>query len=256
MKNGYTPSKSNKEYWENGSIPWFRMEDIRENGRILDNSLQHISKSAVKGGKLFPANSIIMATSATIGEHALITVPFLANQRFTSLSLKPEFADKLSIYFLYYYCFNLSEWCKKNTTTSSFASVDMNGFKRFPIPIPPTPRTGKNRRHPRQIRYPDPLRQRRPAVRNRPAPQTIRILPRTAACLSVGWASAHRNNGKPKQRQNKGRRGGGLKPTLRRTQPPRIPPKPTKAACTFSGSPIRTSNRLTPDTAKDDPYEP
>lgn len=143
LKNGYTPSKSNKEYWENGSIPWFRMEDIRENGRILDNSLQHISKSAVKGGKLFPANSIIMATSATIGEHALITVPFLANQRFTSLSLKPEFADKLSIYFLYYYCFNLSEWCKKNTTTSSFASVDMNSFKRFPIPIPPLPEQEK-----------------------------------------------------------------------------------------------------------------
>ena len=143
LKNGYTPSKSNKEYWENGSIPWFRMEDIRENGRILDNSLQHISKSAVKGGKLFPANSIIMATSATIGEHALITVPFLANQRFTSLSLKPEFADKLSIYFLYYYCFNLSEWCKKNTTTSSFASVDMNGFKRFPIPILPLPEQEK-----------------------------------------------------------------------------------------------------------------
>ena len=143
LKNGYTPSKSNKEYWENGSIPWFRMEDIRENGRILDNSLQHISKSAVKGGKLFPSNSIIIATSATIGEHALITVPFLANQRFTSLSLKPEFADKLSIYFLYYYCFNLSEWCKKNTTTSSFASVDMNGFKRFPIPIPPLPEQEK-----------------------------------------------------------------------------------------------------------------
>ncbi|HHL3632934.1 TPA: hypothetical protein ACQ62H_000872 [Neisseria polysaccharea] len=28
-----------------------------------------------------------------------------------------------------------------------------------------------------------------------------------------------------KQRQNKGRRGGGLKPTLRRTQPTRIPPQ-------------------------------
>ena len=137
LKNGYTPSKSVKEYWENGSIPWFRMEDIRENGRILDSALQQISESAIKGGKLFPANSIIMATSATIGEHALITVPFLANQRFSNLSLKPEFTDKFNIYFLYYYCFNLSEWCKKNTTTSSFASVDMNGFKRFPIPIPP-----------------------------------------------------------------------------------------------------------------------
>lgn len=137
LKNGYTPSKGVKEYWENGSIPWFRMEDIRENGRILNTALQKVSESAVKGGKLFPANSIIIATSATIGEHALITIPFLANQRFTVLSLKPEYIDKFNIYFLYHYCFTLDDWCQKNTTMSSFASVDMNGFRKFPIPIPP-----------------------------------------------------------------------------------------------------------------------
>ena len=28
IKNGYTPSKSNSEFWDNGTIPWFRMEDI------------------------------------------------------------------------------------------------------------------------------------------------------------------------------------------------------------------------------------
>ena len=137
LKNGYTPSKGVKEYWENGSIPWFRMEDIRENGRVLNTALQKVSESAVKGGKLFPANSIIIATSATIGEHALITIPFLANQRFTVLSLKPEYIDKFNIYFLYHYCFTLDDWCQKNTTMSSFATVDMNGFRKFPIPIPP-----------------------------------------------------------------------------------------------------------------------
>ncbi|MCB1605311.1 MAG: restriction endonuclease subunit S, partial [Xanthomonadales bacterium] len=67
LKNGYTPSKSKKEYWEDGTVPWFRMDDIRENGQILDDSLQKVSESSVKGGKLFPANSIIIATSATIG---------------------------------------------------------------------------------------------------------------------------------------------------------------------------------------------
>ncbi|ORF56983.1 type I restriction endonuclease subunit S, partial [Gilliamella apicola] len=39
IKNGYTPSKTNTEFWTDGDIPWFRMEDIRENGRILNNSL-------------------------------------------------------------------------------------------------------------------------------------------------------------------------------------------------------------------------
>ena len=35
LKNGYTPSKSKKEFWENGTVPWFRMDDIRQNGQIL-----------------------------------------------------------------------------------------------------------------------------------------------------------------------------------------------------------------------------
>jgi type I restriction enzyme S subunit len=113
------------------------MEDIRKNGRILSKSLQQITDEAVKGGKLFPANSIIVTTSATIGEHALITVPHLSNQRFTSLSLKPEFVDMLDMKFVFYYCFVLDDWCRNNTTTSSFASVYMNRFKKFRFPIPP-----------------------------------------------------------------------------------------------------------------------
>lgn len=136
LRNGYTPSKSNSEYWKDGTVPWFRMDDIRENGPILSDSLQKISVNALKGGKPFPANSIIIATSATIGEHALITIPFLANQRFTCLTLRPSYIEHFNIKFIFYYCYLLADWCKKNTTTSSFASVDMDGFRKFDIPIP------------------------------------------------------------------------------------------------------------------------
>ena len=136
LKNGYTPSKSNIEYWTDGTIDWFRMEDIRENGQILNKSIQNVSSKAVKADKLFPANSIIISTSATIGEHALIKVPHLANQRFTCLSLKSKYIHNFNIKFIFYYCFILSEWCKKNTTVSSFATVDMDGFRKFKIPYP------------------------------------------------------------------------------------------------------------------------
>ena len=138
MRNGYTPSKAKAEFWEGGTIPWFRMEDIRENGNILSDSAQHITPAAVKG-KLFPANSIIVATSATIGEHALITVESLANQRFTYLVRRPEYEEKLDPKFVYYYCYKLDEWCLDNTNISSFPSVDMAKFAKFKIPIPPLP---------------------------------------------------------------------------------------------------------------------
>lgn len=72
IRNGYTPSKAKKEFWEGGTIPWFRMEDIRQNGRILSDSILHITPKGVKGKGLFKANSFILATTATIGEHALI----------------------------------------------------------------------------------------------------------------------------------------------------------------------------------------
>ena len=91
-RNGYTPSKQKSNFWENGTIPWFRMEDIRENGGVLSEAMQYVSQMAVKGAP-FPENSIIVATSATIGEHALITVPSLANQRFTYLLIKAKYKD-------------------------------------------------------------------------------------------------------------------------------------------------------------------
>ena len=137
-RNGYTPSKANNEFWENGTIPWFRMEDLRENGRILTTATQYVSEKAVKG-KLFPADSIIIATSATIGEHALIKVPSLANQRFTYLTLKDEFKDCVDMMFVFYYCFRLDEYCKSHLNQGNFASVDMKQFAAFKFPVPPLP---------------------------------------------------------------------------------------------------------------------
>ncbi len=135
-RNGYTPSKSNDEYWNSNDLPWFRMEDIRENGRILNDAIQHVSFAAAKG-KPFPKNSIIVSTSATIGEHALLTCESLANQRFTYLLLKEKHKNDFDMMFLFYYCFKLDEYCHNCLNQSNFASVDMSKFSKFEFPIIP-----------------------------------------------------------------------------------------------------------------------
>ena len=137
LKNGYTPSKGIKEYWENGSIPWFRMEDIRENGRVLNTSLQKVSESAVKGGKLFPANSIILSTTATIGEHALVQVEHLSNQQLTNFSIKESFLKYLDIKFAFHYFFLIGNQIKKSANFSSLPIVSLKDLKKIQIPIPP-----------------------------------------------------------------------------------------------------------------------
>ena len=135
-RNGYTPSKSEKSFWNGKTVvPWFRMEDIREQGRILTDSSQHVTVQAVKG-KLFPENSIIVSTSATIGEYALVKVPSLANQRFTYLILKAEYKNLIDMQYVFHYCFKLGEYCKSHLNQGNFASVDMISFSKFVFTIP------------------------------------------------------------------------------------------------------------------------
>ena len=136
-RNGYTPSKANNDFWTNGDIPWFRMEDIRESGRLLNDSIQHITPQAIKGKGLFRANSIIMATTATIGEHALLLVDALANQQFTNFQIRKSLSERISPMFAFYYFCVLGVWCKSNVNTSSFPSVDMARLMKQLFPIPP-----------------------------------------------------------------------------------------------------------------------
>lgn len=138
IRNGYTPSKANPEYWTNGTVDWFRMEDIRINGHVLSGALQKVSEAAVKGGRKIPANSIALSTSATIGEHALVTIECLGNQRFSFFTPKTAFVDMINMKFMNYYFYKVDEWCKGHLFQGNFNSVDMSALKQLCVPIPDT----------------------------------------------------------------------------------------------------------------------
>ena len=125
LRNGYTPSKIVKEFWEGGTIPWFRMEDIRMNGGFLKDSLQHITPLAVKGAGLFEKRSIILATTATIGVHAMLIADSLANQRFTNFKVRKSLSDEYIDEFIYYSFFKIDEWSINNTNSGGLLSVNM-----------------------------------------------------------------------------------------------------------------------------------
>jgi len=136
IQNGYTPSKKNSSYWENGSFPWFRMDDIRENGRILSDSIQHVTNKAVKGNG-FPADSVIFSTTATIGEHALIKTPFICNQQFTVINIKENLKNSIDVKYLFYYGFIIDRLCiEKAKNSGTFKSVQTNTFRSFKIMLP------------------------------------------------------------------------------------------------------------------------
>lgn len=136
LRNGYTPSKSIKEYWENGTIPWYRMEDIRAKGNILSEAFQYITPLAIKGSGLFKPYSIILATTATIGVHAMVIADSLANQQFTNFSIRKSLLNKYMPEFVNYAFYKIDRWSEKNTNSGGLLSVDVKSLLKEPFYTP------------------------------------------------------------------------------------------------------------------------
>ena len=136
IRNGYTPSKAVSAFWTNGTIPWFRMEDIRDKGGLLKEAYQKVTQEAVKGGGLFEANSILLATTATIGVHAMLIADSLANQQFTNLKIRKSLVANYTPMYIYYSFFGIDEWCIKNSNAGGLLSVNMTELCKLPFLTP------------------------------------------------------------------------------------------------------------------------
>lgn len=137
FRNGYTPSKANNSFWTNGTIPWFRMEDIRKSGRFLDKAIQYITPSALNNGGTFETGSYILAIcTASIGEHAMLIADSLANQRFANLKIRKSLSVRTDPMFVFYYLYVLGQYCRDTANTTTFQYADMTQVKDFIVPLP------------------------------------------------------------------------------------------------------------------------
>ena len=136
IKNGFTPSKNNSELWESGTIPWFKLDDIRSNGNILFDSKIKVNSKAIINKEPFKENSIIISTTATIGEHALIKCKFICNQQFTIFSLNNVYEKLMNPKFIFYYFFNISNILKNKTKNINLPIINIKEIKDMLIPIP------------------------------------------------------------------------------------------------------------------------
>lgn len=44
IRNGSTPSKGNPAFWGGGTIPWFTIDDMREQGREISSTRQKMDR--------------------------------------------------------------------------------------------------------------------------------------------------------------------------------------------------------------------
>ena len=135
--NWSTPLKSNNEYWANGIIPWFTIDDIRTQGREINCTKQFITEKALKetSVKYLPKNTVLLCCTASVWEYAITKIETCTNQQFNALLIKENI--ELLPKFLFYLVSTFKEKLLSFSWKTSFDFVSWWSLKKNKIPLPP-----------------------------------------------------------------------------------------------------------------------
>lgn len=98
---GGTPSKSHKEYYEGGTIPWLRSGEVSK-GDIYDAEL-YITEEGLKksSAKLFPIDTVLIAMyGATVGQVGILKSTMCTNQAICGILPNKDFHPNFLKYVL------------------------------------------------------------------------------------------------------------------------------------------------------------
>lgn len=138
IKNGFTPLRSNPEFWESKDIPWFTIEDIHNQGRFITNTEQYISRKALsnKSQRILPKDTVLLCCTASVGEYAYSCIELTTNQQFNGLVRKSFLEKYINPLYVYYFVQTLKGKLidSSGKTTFNFLSAKKLGQMIFPIP--------------------------------------------------------------------------------------------------------------------------
>lgn len=130
---GSTPQAGNSKFYENGTIPWLRTQEVKFTD--IEETEIKITDFAVKNTatKWIPANCVIIAISgATAGRSAINKIPLTTNQHCLCLEINPQKA--LYRYVFHWVSFNYENL--KNLGQGARGDLNSSMIKNFKIPIP------------------------------------------------------------------------------------------------------------------------
>jgi len=137
--NGSTPSRGESKYWKDGQIPWFTIDDIRKQGRIINCTEQSITAEALKetSVKLLPCDTVLLCCTASLGEYAYANIKLTTNQQFNGLVIKDTCKNKIISKYLFWYSSLLKPELVRVSGKATFGYVSISTLKKIQISIPP-----------------------------------------------------------------------------------------------------------------------
>ncbi len=133
---GGTPLKSNKDYYEGGTIPWLMSGEVNQ-GEISEASY-YITELGLKNSaaKIFPKNTVLVAMyGATAGQVGILRLEAATNQAVCGILPNKEVLPE----FLYYCFLNMRESLIRQAVGNAQPNISQEKIRNLVIPVPPLP---------------------------------------------------------------------------------------------------------------------
>lgn len=139
LESGHTPSRSRPEYWENCTIPWVSLSDVR---RFRDGRLKYIEDTEEKiselgmahsAARLLPRGTVILSRTASVGFSAILGADMATTQDFANWVCGPRLLPEYLLYVLR----GMKHEFARLMMGSTHQTIYMPDIRELQIPLPP-----------------------------------------------------------------------------------------------------------------------
>jgi type I restriction enzyme S subunit len=140
-KAGGTPRKNQKEFWENGNIPFVLIEDMTSVLMYLKETKNFINQNGLESCSawLVPEDTVLLSMYATVGKAVINKIPVATNQAILAIVTKPDICKE----FLAFVLGSNSQRLLSYNVQSTQKNVNKGIVEQFKIPLPPPPEQRK-----------------------------------------------------------------------------------------------------------------
>ena len=129
---GGTPTKSNKEYYEGGTIPWLRSGEVCQ--KDITQTEMFITEKGLKASsaKYYPENTVVVAMyGATAAQVGILRIEATSNQAVCGILPHKDFLPE----FVYYWFSSIEDMLAAQAQGGAQPNISQQKIKKVEIPI-------------------------------------------------------------------------------------------------------------------------
>lgn len=129
---GGTPSRSKGEFWQDGTIPWIKIGNIKT--KYVNEYDELITEEGLNNSsaKLLKKGTILYTIFATLGEVGILDIDACTNQAIAGITINDP---RITPDFLYYYLKSKKEYVNSIGRGVAQNNINLTTLRKFEIPL-------------------------------------------------------------------------------------------------------------------------